>query len=140
MYVSEMCSTPSDTCQEIQCPQSSAAAPYLPGRNPLLFFASLTLRICFLFLKRRSNTLTGFPYRITSLLCSVFREKILTGSMALCLLKFLRKFSEQLLRLFLQGTWLCSMVSLFHRSEQVCSKRKGGNKYYTFQRSWEELL
>lgn len=32
------------------------------------------LRICFLFLKGRSNTLTGFPYRITSLLCSVFRE------------------------------------------------------------------
>lgn len=51
-----------------------ATSPFLPVQNPLLFFSNLTLRICFLFLKGRSNTLTGFPYRITSLLCSHFRE------------------------------------------------------------------
>lgn len=52
------------------------STPPLPicHTDPLLFFASLTLRIWFLFLKGRSNTLTGFPYRITSLLCSHFRE------------------------------------------------------------------
>lgn len=50
------------------------SAAYLPVQSPLLFCASLTLRICFLFLKGRSNTFTGFPYRITSLLCSILEN------------------------------------------------------------------
>lgn len=39
-----------------------------------LSFASSTLRICVLFLKGRSNIFTDFPYRLTRLMCSNFRE------------------------------------------------------------------
>lgn len=48
--------------------------PLSASMESSLFFASLTLRICVLFLKGRSNIFTGFPYRLTRLMCSNFRE------------------------------------------------------------------
>ena len=111
--------------------QSMPPLPFRQCRILSFSFQAWPLEFVFLFLKGRSNTLTGFPYRITSLLCSHFRE-LSSHVHGIVFTKLFMEFSELFLPLCSTGDMVVHHRG-FIPQESVSVQEMWGNRYCTFQ-------